>query len=92
MGSAAKEGGMGHGQNPYGHMNDVKHFDKEGHFRTHDKQEKRRQQRRDEDYVPIVPPAGMLGQFLFIGGIISLGVLLPGYFFERLTAKNKKDR
>jgi len=77
---------MGHGQMGWGHGNDVPHFDKEGHFRTHEGYEKRRRERRvGEVGTSDEGPRGILGQFVFVTGIIFVGVLVPSLIFERLT-------
>jgi hypothetical protein len=33
-----------------------------------------------------------LADFFFVGGIISIGILLPSWLFERMTQKNKVER
>jgi hypothetical protein len=79
-------GGMGPGQMGWGHGNDVPHFDKEGHFRTHEGYEKRRRERRvGEGDTTDEAPKGILGQFVFVTGIIFVGVLVPSLVFERLV-------
>lgn len=87
---------MGPGQTPFGQgqMNNVPHFDREGHFRTHENQDRRRQRRRGRggDYVPSEAPRGMLANFLFVGGIISLGVFIPSYLFEKMARKNRNEK
>lgn len=85
-------GGMGPGQRPWDHGNDVPHFDKEGHFRTHDNYDRRRKRRISEDYIPERETRGTLANFLFVGGIISLGVFVPSYLFERFTRKTKSEK
>jgi len=87
--AAGTEGGMGHGQKPFGPSNDVPHFDREGHFRTHTKHENRRRRRVSDDYIPEVPNTGMLANFVFVCSIISLGVFIPSFLFERMTRKAK---
>ena len=89
----SRAGGMGPGQNPFGNLNDVKHWDRDGHFRTHSRTENRKQRRtRDGDIIPDTLPPSMLAQFFFIGSIISLGIFVPSYIFERLTRKRNKDK
>ena len=74
---------MGPGQQPFGHWdNDVPHFNRERHFRTQESQEKRRRRRINEEYVPEGATTGYLANFLFVGGIISLGVFVPSFLFE----------
>jgi hypothetical protein len=85
-------GGMGPGQRPFGHGNDVPHFDRDGHFRTHSNQEKRRQSRLSKGFIPTGAGSSTLADFFFVGGIISLGVLLPSWLFERMTRKNNVER
>lgn len=78
---------MGPGQQPWGHdrVNDVSHFDQEGHFRTHENQDRRRRTRRGEEYNPTAETRGTLANFLFVGGIISLGIFVPSLIMERMT-------
>jgi hypothetical protein len=85
---------MGPGQRSWGHgANDVPHFDREGHFRTHESQEQRRQRRMREGFMPGPQTRGTLAQFLFITSIIGIGVLVPSFLFERFVLKQgpKKD-
>ena len=86
--------GMGPGQQPWGHdsVDDVPHFDREGHFRTHENYDKRRRQRTKEGYVPIVETQGTFANFVFVGSIISLGIIIPSLIFERLTKKPNAKR
>jgi len=84
-------GGMGYGQQPFGHANDVPHFDREGHFRTHLNQEKRRKSRNVQENIPSTPGPGTLGNFLFISSILAFGIVLPGLIFERATRKSDTD-
>ncbi|KAG0652420.1 hypothetical protein D0Z07_0991 [Hyphodiscus hymeniophilus] len=91
--SSTGMGGMGPGQQPWGHeRNDVPHFDRDGHFRTHENYDQRRRQRINHDSVPRGETRGMFANFLFVGGIISLGVFIPSLIFERLTKKAKVEK
>lgn len=93
------EGGMGPGQMGWGHGNDVPHFDKEGHFRTHEQIEndKRRHRRGDRDNeagfgrVEESKESGVLGQFLFITGILSVTGLVTSLIFDRVTRRPVKE-
>jgi hypothetical protein len=82
---------MGLGQKPFGDANDVPHFDREGHFRTHENHRQRWARRRraiEEGYIPAGEvPRGTLANFLFVGAIISLGIFIPSFIFEKLTLK-----
>lgn len=89
-------GGMGPGQQPWGHGNDVPHFDKQGHFRTHEgiQAERRRQRgkmsgegRAQSDERQL----GLMGQFLLISSLIGLTMWLPGLLFERFTKTARKE-
>ena len=92
-GEEPRAGGMGPGQHPFGHWSDVRHWDREGHLRTHQRAESRTQRRRkDGDIIPNTLPPSMLAQFFFIGGIISLGIFVPSYIFERLTSTKNRDK
>jgi hypothetical protein len=84
----ATGGGMGPRQQPFEHGNDVPHFDRERHFRTHTNHERRRQSRRSESYVSVGPESSTLANFIFVGTIVSLGILIPSFLFERTTRKN----
>jgi hypothetical protein len=73
-------------------MDDVPHFDREGHFRTHDNYDKRRQRRMKNNFVPTEETRGTLAQFVFVGSIISLGVFVPSLLFEKFTRKPKVEK
>ncbi|TRX93448.1 hypothetical protein FHL15_005723 [Xylaria flabelliformis] len=76
-------GGMGPGQDPFGHRDDVPHFDKEGHQRTGRHSDKRREARRaattndDGKRVAIEPERGVAGMFFAIGGVLLLSFVVP---------------
>lgn len=84
-------GGMGPGQDPFGHRDDVPHFDKESHQRTGRHSDRRREARRaaaaaedDPDRphrsrrsVAIEPEAGVAGMFFAIGGVLLLSFMGP---------------
>ncbi|KAI0544651.1 DnaJ-domain-containing protein [Xylaria curta] len=76
-------GGMGPGQDPFGHREDVPHFDKEGHQRTGRHSDKRREARRaaavneDGQRVAIEPERGVAGMFFAIGGVLLLSFVVP---------------
>ena len=81
-------GGMGPGQRPWGHANDVPHFDKEGHMRTHEgiEAERRRQQRRSNGYgheIPRDSKSSFLAQFLLMTGVVGLTAWIPTVIMEK---------
>jgi hypothetical protein len=85
-------GGMGPGRQPFGHGNDVSQFERDKHYGTHSNYDKRRQRKMSEDYIPEAPNRGTLANFLFVGGIISLGVFLQTSLFEGTTRKKKAEK
>ena len=81
-------GGMGPGQDPFGHRDDVPHFDKEGHQRTGRHSDRRRDARRvsaggSRHGVTIEPERGVAGMFFVIGGVLLISLLGP-YFVSRI--------
>jgi hypothetical protein len=82
---------MGPGQQPFGHDREVPHFDREGHLRTHVNHERRRQTRLSKGFIDAGQGASTLANFFLIGGIITLGVLLPSWAFERMKRKTKTE-
>lgn len=92
-------GGMGPGQKPWGHGNDVPHFDKEGHFGTQEYIDARRRQRRrmtedgkaKEEYQS-GRGMGLLGQFVVIGGIVVVAVYGPGLVIQGDEPPRRKKR
>jgi len=83
-------GGFGPGQAQSGW--DVPHFDREAHLRTQEQQQRRWMLRRrtgEEDGV--YGGAGMLFQFLLVGGVISLALVLPSLFERDSEQKRKRE-
>jgi len=80
-------GGMGPGQSPLGHTDDVPHFDRDGHFRRQEKNENRRKKISQEHVSVDEASPGTLTNFLLVGGIMSFALLLPAIVFERLTRR-----
>ncbi|KAI1501807.1 DnaJ domain-containing protein [Biscogniauxia marginata] len=84
-------GGMGPGQDPFGHRDDVPHFDREAHERTGrhvDRRRAARQQQRQMDSgvareyqraspSSVEPEKGVGGMFVIIGGILLFSFLGP---------------
>ncbi|KAH8671191.1 hypothetical protein BX600DRAFT_548217 [Xylariales sp. PMI_506] len=77
VGGGGGAGGMGPGQDPFGHRDDVPHFDKEGHERTGRRTEARMRARRSEGGSTFEPDQGMAGMFFVIGGILAMSFLVP---------------
>ncbi|KAI1812642.1 DnaJ-domain-containing protein [Poronia punctata] len=82
-------GGMGPGQDPFGHREDVPHFDRESHERTGRNHAQRRQARRhgvhDEHghRVDVEAERGTAGMFFAIGGVLMFSFIAP-FLLSRL--------
>jgi curved DNA-binding protein CbpA len=72
-------GGMGPGQDPFGHRESVPHFDKEGHERTGRKAAERRMRRMRSDgrEIDMDSERGQGGMFFVIGGVLVFSCLAP---------------
>ncbi|KAM0809099.1 putative J domain-containing protein [Seiridium cardinale] len=87
-------GGMGPGQDPFGHRHDVPHFDREGHERTqrHTEEHRTRSWRMrmggGYDRAEVEAEKGATGMFFVIGGVIMLSFLGP-LIFSRAWMDNK---
>ncbi|KAI1764169.1 DnaJ-domain-containing protein [Hypoxylon sp. FL1150] len=76
---AGTAGGMGPGQDPFGHGTEVPHFDRESHERTGRHSDRRRAARHavGGEHISIEPERGMTGMFFIIGGVLMLSILGP---------------
>ncbi|KAI1359318.1 hypothetical protein F5Y08DRAFT_319869 [Xylaria arbuscula] len=100
-GSGSTMGGMGPGQDPFGHRDDVPHFDKEGHQRTGRHNDRRREARRassaggsHREGAVIEPERGVAGMFFVIGGVVLISFLGP-YLISRIwyaSARQPKEK
>lgn len=70
-------GGMGPGQDPYGHKDDVPHFDHKSHERTHRRGDERRARRRRDGEPFPGSETGVAGMFFVVSGVLLTAVLLP---------------
>ena len=93
QGSETRSGGFGPGQARAGWDNDVPHFDREGHRRTQDQQERRRilRRRTGEDDMGY-GGASMLIQFLLVGGVVCAAFSLPALFERRIERGHRENR
>ena len=100
-GAAAAEeprgGGMGYGQGQAG-WNDVPHFDREGHYRTQEHQDMRRQKRMQQEagLGEYAEGGSLLAKFVLVCGVVGCAVLIPGVvegfmIGERGKPGGKKD-
>ena len=73
--------------------NDVPHFDRDGHFRTHKQQELRRRKRMAAEGGGVsfsTNGGGLLLNFVFVGGIISLAIAVPTLFGKMVTRRRRE--
>jgi len=100
-GPGPQAGGMGPGQNPYrsraDRYNDVPHFDREAHERTHRRQEERREQRARaaRGLDPFGTESASVADFFIVAGIVVAGVLGPYLLIGTWTAiggKGEKEK
>jgi len=86
---------MGLGQNPFGAENDVRHFDRDAHYRRQESQEQRRERRRQRTRgEAVVGDRGRLMDMVILGGALGLVIMLPPFLFSdgavvREAAKGK---
>ena len=87
---------MGPGSDPFGHHEEVPHFDKQGHKKTHETEDQRRWQRQkravDEDGVEFEPQTSLGAHFAIVLGILGATVLVPVMYLNNLSGKKKKSR
>lgn len=89
---------MGPGHDPFGHQDDVPHFDKAGHTRTHRREDQRRKDRREkralgDDDIEFEPQTSMTGHFFIISGILAATILAPLVYIQLMRfGRQKKER
>ncbi|KAF5257946.1 hypothetical protein FOXYS1_11509 [Fusarium oxysporum] len=91
----SSHGGMGPGDDPFGHQNDVPHFDKAGHTRTHRREDQRRKDRRQrramgDDGIGFEPQATITGHFIIISGILATAILAPLVYIQFMSIGQRK--
>jgi curved DNA-binding protein CbpA len=86
-------GGMGPGADPFGHHDEVPHFDKEGHTRTHVRQDHRRSHRgkRSGDGIEFEPQMSIAGHFFVVSGILAATIFAP-YLYTSITRSDRPKR
>ncbi|KAI1424137.1 hypothetical protein F5Y12DRAFT_472818 [Xylaria sp. FL1777] len=97
FGSGSSMGGMGPGQDPFGHRDDVPHFDKESHQRTGRHSDRRREARqattdRSRQSVDIEPERGVAGMFFVIGSVLLISCLGPLFISRLLYGSARKPK
>lgn len=79
---------MGPGSHPFGHREDVPHFDRRQHTRTHEYQDQRRSMRsqkrsaREQKAQNETYETGMGGHFLMVSGVLGAALLAPILYFQ----------
>ncbi|WKT44524.1 Glycoside hydrolase family 47 [Fusarium oxysporum f. sp. vasinfectum] len=91
----SSHGGMGPGDDPFGHQNDVPHFDKAGHTRTHRREDQRRKDRRQrramgDDDIGFEHQATITGHFIIISGILATAILAPLVYIQFMSIGQRK--
>lgn len=82
----------------HGHRNDdVPHFDKAGHTRTHERQDHRRWQRQKravgDDGIEFEPQTSLAGHFLIVAGILAATFLAPALYLQFMRlGRQKKEK
>ena len=93
-GTYSHYGGMGPGGDPFGHRDDVPHFDKESHTRTHQRQDQRRSQRErravGDDDVEFEPQTSLAGHFFIVSGILAATFLAPLIYLQFARTNRRK--
>lgn len=77
-------------QYPFGEQNDVRHFDREAHYRTQQLQDQRRRWRTkmERQRVPMVDGKGIARDLCLIGGMLALIVMIPSMFWSKTKSGN----
>ncbi|PTB69783.1 DnaJ-domain-containing protein [Trichoderma citrinoviride] len=96
--SSSQYGGMGPGSSPFRQDDEVPpHFDREGHTRTHERQDRRRWQRQrravGDDGIEFEPQTSLAGHFLIVAGILAATFVAPAVYlqFMRLGRRKKEE-
>ncbi|KAH7025809.1 uncharacterized protein B0I36DRAFT_365472 [Microdochium trichocladiopsis] len=94
--SGTSPGGMGPGQDPFGHADDVPHFDRVSHEKTGRNQEAMRAARRrsglPRDFDVTRGTGGLAGSFFLISGCIILVLLAPLTYGSATSKKTKESK
>ncbi|KXX75878.1 DnaJ subfamily A member 3, mitochondrial [Madurella mycetomatis] len=95
-GSSAGTGGMGPGQDPYGHRDDVPHFDREAHERAQRRGDERRAERMAEKKgVRLEPEPGAMAGFWAVAGILAVvlaGTVVVNAVSDRLRTRPAQEK
>lgn len=98
FGSSPHHGGMGPGDDPFGHHEEVPHFDKAGHTRTHRREDQRRRERQrqrravGDDDIEFEPQTSIAGHFFIISGILAATILAPLVYMHVMGLGRRKKK
>lgn len=96
VGGGKQHGGMGPGDDPFGHQGDVPHFDRASHHKTQKREDDRRWQRThravDEDDVEFEPQMSMGAHFIVIIMLLGVSFVVPALYLQfGRTGKKKRE-
>jgi curved DNA-binding protein CbpA len=87
-------GGMGPGGDPFGHHDEVPHFDKRATEKTQRREDQRRWERRrafGDDDIEFEPQMSLGAHFMVIIGILATSFIVP-VMYLRMVRTNRKKR
>lgn len=89
-----QHGGMGPGQDPFGHRDDVPHFDRQSHEKTGQNIDQRRAQRMAgvERGEEIGPEPSMTGNFFAILGVLAVAIAVPALLLGSWSSTKTRDK
>ncbi|KAL6878746.1 hypothetical protein J3F83DRAFT_711548 [Trichoderma novae-zelandiae] len=96
--SSSYYGGMGPGSSPFRDDDDrdvPPHFDRAGHTRTHERQDRRRWQRQrrafGDDGIEFEPQTSLAGHFLIVAGILAATFVAPAVYLQFMRLGRRKQ-
>ena len=92
----SQHGGMGPGDDPFGHHDDVPHFDRRGHHRTQKREDERRWQRShrsrralDDEDIEFEPQMSIGTHFVVVIGLLVVSFMVPAIYLQYGRSKRK---
>jgi mannosyl-oligosaccharide alpha-1,2-mannosidase len=92
---------MGPGDDPFGHHEEVPHFDRQSHQRTQRREDERRSQRSyyrsrravDDENIEFEPQMSIGAHFMVVLGILVTSFAVPALYlrFARSNRRTKRD-
>lgn len=94
---SSPHGGMGPGDDPFGHHQDVPHFDRYGHHRTQRREDERRWKRThkravDDENVEFEPQMSIGTHFMVVLGILTTSFAVPALYLRSARSGRRKKR